>query len=190
MIIEGLCTTTNVDGSTNIAPMGPIVDHDLTTFLFRPFQTSTTFQNLKRTGCGVFHVTDDVGMIARAAIGKLDHRPELFPSKIIDGFVIASACRWYEFEVVDIVDTHQRSEITTELKHVGRLRDFWGLNRAKHAILEAAITATRIHLFDPEKIEAQLAELKIIVEKTASDDDRRTFEFLESFIETEIRQRP
>ena len=71
LILEGIVTTTNADGQPNISPMGPIVEPDLRTLILRPYQTSTTFQNLKRTGVGIFHVVDNVNLLARAAIGKL-----------------------------------------------------------------------------------------------------------------------
>lgn len=182
MILEGLCTTININGSVNIAPMGPIVDFELTTFLFRPFQSSTTFQNLKRTRCGVFHVTDDAGMIARAAIGMLHEPPEFKPAVVIDGQILSKACRWYEFEVLSIDDAEQRTEIRTELRHTGRIRDFWGFNRARHAILEAAILATRLHLLSVEEIEQQMRHLEIIVQKTASQADTASFELLQNYI--------
>lgn len=176
MILEGLCTTINADGTLNVAPMGPVVDEELTRFLFRPFQSSMTFANLQRTGCGVFHVTDDVGMIALAAIGQLAELPETFGATAIDGQVIASACRWYEFEVESIDASEQRSEVTTVIKHVGRLRDYWGLNRARHAILEAAILATRLHLLDHKVVRQELDRLRVIVKKTANESDARVFE--------------
>ncbi|MBT5020976.1 DUF447 family protein [Planctomicrobium sp.] len=182
MIIEGLCTTQNKDGVVNIAPMGPIVNEDLTSFFFRPFQSSTTFQNLKETGCGVFHVTDDVGLIARAAIGKLESLPELLPAKEIDGHVIASACRWYEFQVESIDESSQRSEITTNLQHVGHLRDYWGQNRARNVILEAAILCTRLHILDADEVSRQFEGFEIIVEKTASPTDAETFQLLKSYV--------
>ena len=68
MIVEGIVTTLNEDGSPNISPMGPVVDEALTRFRLRPFQTSTTFKNLKRTGEAVFHVVDDVELLAKAAV--------------------------------------------------------------------------------------------------------------------------
>lgn len=182
MIIEGVCTTINDDGSPNIAPMGPVVNEELTNFLFRPFQTSATFQNLKRTGQGVFHVTDDVGLIARAAIGKLDKLPELKPAEHVHGNIIQSACRWYEFEVVAIDDSHQRSEISTHIVHQGTLRDYWGFNRARHAILEAAILATRLHILDRSEIMKQMETFQVIVDKTASASDVETFELLSEYI--------
>ena len=54
MILEGIVTTINADGTVNISPMGPIVDAALTRLELRPFQTSTTFQNLRRTGRACF----------------------------------------------------------------------------------------------------------------------------------------
>ena len=77
-LLEGIVTTLNEDGSPHIAPMGPIVDAEFTQILLRPYRTSTTYQNLKRTGQGVLHVTDDVEMFARAAVGQLKTTPRLF----------------------------------------------------------------------------------------------------------------
>ena len=34
-------------------------------------RTSTTYAQLKRTGQGVFHVTDDVELLAQAAVGAI-----------------------------------------------------------------------------------------------------------------------
>ena len=45
-------------------------------FVLRPFRTSTTYTNLKARGEGVFHVTDDVLLLAQTAIGAaLDAGP-------------------------------------------------------------------------------------------------------------------
>ncbi|SFJ55591.1 DUF447 domain-containing protein [Planctomicrobium piriforme] len=182
VIVEGICTTRNADGTFNVAPMGPIVDPSLTSFLFRPFQSSTTFANLQATGCGVFHITDDVQLIAQAAVGKVDPRPEMFAAHSIDGAVLADCCRWYEFRVTSVDASASRTEIQTEVVHVGRVRDFFGFNRAKHAVLEAAILATRLHLLTPDDVNAQLERLKVMVEKTAGPKEQAAFEFLQQRI--------
>src|SRR5687767_14375291 len=88
LIAEGIVTTVNPDGSANISPMGPRVNRDFTQLLLRPFQTSTTYQNLKRTGEGVFHITDDVLLIAKAAVGQLTPRPPLEPAPHVLGFLL------------------------------------------------------------------------------------------------------
>ena len=64
MILEGLVTTTDADGTPHLAPMGPTRGRRLRSLLLRPFPTSNTYRNLVRHGEGVFHVTDDVLLIA------------------------------------------------------------------------------------------------------------------------------
>lgn len=182
MIIEGLCTTRNADGSINFAPMGPVVDPDLTTFLFRPFQSSRTFTNLERERCGVFHVIDDVLLLAQAALGDLPVVPETFSALHIPGAVIASACRWYEFQVTTIDASQPRSEIQTRLIHVGHMRDSFGFNRAKHAVIEAAILCTRLHLLSREEIERAWPAFASAVEKTAGPREQEAFDYVCAYL--------
>ena len=183
MILEGIVTTRNGDGTTNVAPMGPIVDPAMTSLTLRPFQTSTTYANLKRTGCGVLHVTDDVLLIARAALGCLTPLPPMQPAVHVEGDVIADACRWYEFRVVKFDDSSERTHIETDVVHVGRIRDFFGFNRAKHAVIEAAILATRLHLLPLDDIRRQLAELRAAIHKTGGPTEREAFELIERHVE-------
>jgi hypothetical protein len=51
--------------------------------------------------------------------------------------------------------------------HRGVKREFIGFNRARHAVLEAAIYATRVHLLPRPFLESELERLRVIVEKTA-----------------------
>src|SRR4051794_11842207 len=96
-LLEGLVTTLNVDGTPHVAPMGPIVDVGFTLLLLRPYCTSTTYQNLTRTGEGVLHVTDDVELIAKAAVGQLTETPRVIAAEMVKGVILADACRWYAF---------------------------------------------------------------------------------------------
>jgi hypothetical protein len=182
MILEGIVTTLNVDHTVNVAPMGPIVDETMEALLLRPFQTSTTYRNLKRTGCGVLHVTDDVLLLAQAAINRLDPPPGTVPAQHVEGVVLTSACRWYEFEVTALDDRQERTHIEARVVHRGRLRDFFGFNRAKHAVLEAAILATRLHLLPREQVDAEFARLAVPVDKTAGPQERRAFAILQKYV--------
>jgi hypothetical protein len=166
--------------------MGPIVDERLTTLFFRPFQTSTTFANLKATGCGVFHITDDVDLIARAAVGELTELPEMFPARHVAGSVIANACRWYEFEVASLDESKTRAEIHCRVVHEGKLRDFLGLNRAMYAVLEGAILATRLHLIPKKEIRRQFEHLGVIVDKTAGPREQAAFKFLKKYVKRHL----
>jgi hypothetical protein len=182
MILEGIVTTLSADGSVNIAPMGPRVDESMRRIVLRPFRTSTTYQNLKHSGQGVLHVTDDVELLARAAIGRLEPLPELVPAEGTEGFRLANTCRWYSFRVRELDDQTQRTTIVAEVTARGRVRDFFGFNRAKHAVVEAAILATRIHLLPADEVAAEFARLKVLVDKTGGPQEERAFRVLSDYV--------
>ena len=183
LILEGIVVTLDAAGEPNIAPMGPRVDRDISRLLLRPFQTSHTYRNLKASACGVFHVTDDVELLARAAVEQLNPPPNLTP---IGGFPcprLADACRWFAFRVESLDDSDQRVAIECRVVARGELRPFFGFNRAKHAVVEGAILATRIGIIASEEIRREMERLAVIVEKTAGVQERSAFKFLQSYID-------
>jgi len=190
MILEGIVTTTNEDGSTNISPMGPAVDDEsFTSFLLRPFTTSTTYKNLKRFGHGVLHVTDDVNLMARAAVGRIHPEPAMLAGVPSHRRVLANCCHWFAFDVSKLDGTNDRTEISCQVVETGRVRDFFGFNRAKHAVLEAAILATRLHLLPDDDVRKKLADLQVMVAKTAGRSEEEAFDFLMSYVESHRKQR-
>ena len=182
MILESIVTTINEDGSVNVSPMGPSVENDLSTFELRPFDTSRTFVNLKRNRAGVLHITDDVGIFARSAIGKLDPLPPLQDAERVSGKIISNACRWHEFEVEFIDETGPRMNLNCKTVCSARNRDLWGFNRGKHAVLEAAILATRLEFLPAEEIANQFICLQTIVEKTGGIQERNAFALLSDHV--------
>lgn len=183
MILEGIVTSLDAGGAINIAPMGPIVDEGMQTLILRPFQTSTTCRNLKQHPQGVFHVVDDVLLLARATINRLDAPPPIVPAERVRGAVLADACRWYEFEIDEFDDSAERTRLVARVVHAGRIRDFFGFNRAKHAVLEAAILASRVHILPRADIMEQLQPLRPLVEKTAGPREREAFDLLVRYID-------
>lgn len=182
LILEGLVTTQNADQSLHVAPMGPLVDSSLTHFTLRPFQTSQTFANLQRTREGVLHVTDDVELLAQAAINRLQGKPAVQPATVVRGYVLTGACRWFEFRIRVGDLSEARARLECDVVHQGQLRDFFGLNRAKHAVVEAAILATRRHLLPPDELAAELQRLRPLVDKTGGESEHRAFALLEAFV--------
>lgn len=185
-ILEGLVTTLNVDGSVNISPMGPIVDDSLDRLWLRPFQTSTTYQNLKREGAGVFHITDDVELFAQAAVGQPASAPSLLPGRSPRSAVLIDACRWYAFEVESLDDAAERTSIIARVIERGVRREFLGFNRAKHAVIEAAILATRVHLSDRSEMQAEFDRLAVPIQKTGAAAEHRAFNYLRRHVEQAI----
>lgn len=182
LILEGIVTSLAADGAVNVAPMGPEVDEALTRFVLKPFRTATTYENLKRSGEAVFHVTDDVELIARAAVGHLDPLPTMQAAPSISSRILSGACRWYALRVRSLDDREERTRIECDVVDQGRLRDFLGFNRAKHAVVEAAILATRTHLLPANEVLNELARLRPAVEKTGGPAEQRAFEFLVAYV--------
>ncbi len=178
MIVEGLLTSVNQDGVVNVAPMGPIVHGDFESLTLRPFAGSTTFHNLVNTKVGVFHVVDDVEIIAEAAIRRLMTTPSVRPAAQVPGYVLANCCRWFEFQILDIDTSNERSVMIAEVVHTAEVRPFRGFNRARHAVIEAAILATRVHILPQDEINLQLGFLASAVEKTGDDVEKAAFEML------------
>jgi hypothetical protein len=96
--------------------------------------------------------------------------------------VISDACRWYEFQVTSIDDRAQRATIACDVVGRGRIRDFFGFNRAKHAVIEAAVLATRLEFLQDEYVYGEMRRLAGIVEKTAGQQERRAFQLLDEYV--------
>ena len=182
MILEGIVTTLGDGGSVNISPMGPLVSDDFRRLTLRPFQTSRTFRSLKAHGEGVFHVTDDVELLAKAAVGPIE--APVRPAQRVRGWILEGACRAYEFRVVEVDDRAERATLHAEIVRREEMREFFGFNRAKHAVVEAAVLASRVHILPVTNILAQLRDLDVLVTKTGGPAERRAFDFLKSYVES------
>jgi uncharacterized protein len=189
MILEGIVTTVNPKGRVHISPMGPRVDPAIHQILLRPYSTSQTYRNLVAHGEGVLHVTDDVMLLARAALGHFESVPPHVPANNVKGFVLSDVCRYFEFRVRSFDDREERVQIEAEVVHTGRFRDFFGFNRAKNAVVEAAILATRTAHLPLDDVDAEFRRLAIIVEKTGGAQEHGAFAVLREHVEKEKRKR-
>ncbi len=183
VILESIVTTADAAGSVNVAPMGPDVeDESFSRITLKPFRSSRTFANLRQTGVAVVHVTDDVELIAAAATGPIDaglHVESLLGRwhKLVD------CCRWFAVEVDAWQEDPQRPQALCRIVHHGVQRPMFGLNRGKHAVVEAAILATRLELLGCEEVRRQMRLLLPLVEKTGGPAEHRAWRQLESFVD-------
>ena len=183
MIVEGIVTTIGEDGLPHIAPMGPRTDPTIARLTLRPFKTSTTYKNLRRAREGVFHITDDVELLARAAVGRVEPPPAFAACATIATPRLAYTCRWFAFRVEEVDDGGERATFMATIVERGSIRDFLGFNRAKHAVLEGAILATRLHFLPRDEVLSEFRRLSVLVEKTAGEQERRAFDFLRRHVE-------
>lgn len=190
LILEGLVSTTSADGKFHLSPMGPTVDREVKTLFLRPFSTSQTCQNLLAVPEGVFHVTDDAELLAQALIGRIDPNLATRPAKVINGVVVSNACRRFEFRVICHDDSEERAFLTCEIVHREEVRPFFGWNRAKHAVVEAAILASRVGILPADEIQSEMRRLEVIVGKTAGDQEFRAFALLKDYIRLQLDTAP
>ena len=195
MILESIVTSVDANAAVNIAPMGPVVQFvseptDPHGFVLRPFESSRTLANLRTNPFAVIHVTDDAGLFARAAVGTVPAAELVVPVDFAASANSAASVRdaswwrlrdchrWFAVEVESIEGDGPRFDVPCRIRHSEIVRPFFGLNRARHAIIEAAILATRTHLLPAEAIRQQLDQLAPLVSKTAGDAEREAFAFL------------
>lgn len=188
-VLEGLITTLDQESNINLAPMGLIptlnAAGEIERLTLRPFPESQTYRNLLDHPEGVFHLTDRVLLLAQAIVKSLDlSNLELIPAKMIRGYQLASACQAYEFRITKIDDSSLRKVMQAEVISTNQFRLFYGFNRGCHAVIEAAILASRVHMQDPASILREFEELRIIVEKTGTSETLQAFELLTDYVQS------
>jgi len=180
MINETIITTLNKDGSIHIAPMG--VRHEDDFYVIAPFKPSTTLKNLQRSGQAVINMTDDVRIFAGCLTGHYDW-PTIDVSAI-NGKRLAAALSHIEIEVAHQEGDGLRPVFYCSEKHQETHAPFMGLNRAKAAVLEAAVLVSRLHMLPDEKIDNEIEYLQIAIDKTASEHELEAWGWLMDRIRT------
>jgi hypothetical protein len=163
LIVETIVTTVSQDGVVNCAPMG--VEWGEEVIVLKPFLETATYRNALASRVAVVNLTDDVRVFARAAISNPQYTT--VAATVVRGVMLADCCSWRELEARAVDSTPPRARLEMTVVHRGARREFIGFNRARHAVLEAAIYATRLHLLPRSFVEGELARLQVIVDKTA-----------------------
>lgn len=181
-LIETVMTTTAPDGAVNCAAMGVRWGENELTFW--PFDTTRTLRNLRARSQAVVHLTDDVLLFVRAALGH--PQPATRPAAAIDGAVIEDVNAWREVEVVEIAPTDDglpRSRVRARVVASGvGPRPPLGLCRARHAVVEASILASRLRWLDPGEVRSELDDLQVLVDKTGGPAERAAMDYVRDHI--------
>ncbi len=174
MIHETIITTINADQTVHIAPMGIQQENGL--FIIAPFKPSTTLENLERTGQAVINMTDDVRIFAGCLTGRRDW--PTVQTEVIKGQRLDNVLSHIEVEVDHCEEDDVRPKFFCTVKHEQTHHAFHGLNRAKAAVLEAAILVSRLDRLPAEKIDAEIDYLKIAIDKTAGEEELEAWGWL------------
>jgi uncharacterized protein len=173
-VIETVVTTINPDGSVNCGAMG--VEWGEQRIVIKPYRGTRTLRNLRATAAAVVNLTDDILLFSQAALG--DPHPPTRPATSIEGAVLEDACSWREVRVEAIDDGSARARVSAIVVGGGAGREFLGLNRARHAVLEASILASRARMLAASDIDAELRRLQVLVDKTGGPREREAMEYV------------
>jgi len=183
VIVETLVTTLDDEGRPNVAPMGVVWAED--EIVLKPYRETTTFRNLARSPEAVVNLVDDVVYYVRAALASPVYPAE--PAVVVRGVVLEAACSWRELRVRESDTSQERARFVCAVVHRAVRREFIGYNRARNAVLEATILATRTRFLPMESIVAEYARLQVIVDKTAGPAEREAMAMLVEFVRGEAR---
>ena len=184
MVIETVVTTLDRAGEANFAAMGVVWGEESITI--RPFANTRTYRNLSEVGEAVVNVTDNVLIFARSALSR--EKFECVPARHVRGVVLKDTCYWREVVVKQIVlpenenGAARRAEIVTQVVGGGAVRQFGGLCRAKHAVVEASILASRLRFLPRQETLKELDGLDALVEKTGGPTEREAMDFILAYI--------
>ncbi len=184
MIIETIFSTLDENGKPNFAPMGILWGEDFV--IVRPFRTSQTYRNLLSSGHGVANLSDNVLAFVQCAL--YDEILPSFPAVTVPGVVFQDACSWLELAVVGGGGSEERAEFRCQVLHKGRHKDFLGFCRARNAVIEAAIMATRLAFHDRNRATDILNQYMKIVEKTGSEIEKQAFQLVCEYVEKQGEQ--
>jgi hypothetical protein len=180
VIVETIVTTVGPAGAPHFAAMGVLWGEERITI--RPYLTTRTYRNLTASREAVVNVTDDVLLFVKSA---LTHEPlPSAPARRVSVPVLRDACHWREVAVEDVVvpQAAERAEVVTRVVERGERRPFVGLCRAKHAVVEASILASRRRLLSLEAILGELGRLDELVEKTGGPREREAMALIRTYL--------
>jgi hypothetical protein len=191
MIRETIVTTLSAAGEVHIAPLGLVADPaggEGDRWIIAPFRPSTTLDNLRANPYAVANFTDDALIFAGCLTGSRDWPTR--PASRVPGRVLDAALAHAELKVARVEEDEQRPRFHCKVVFEANHAPFQGFNRAKAAVIEAAILASRLHMLPREKIERELGYLQIAVEKTAGPREHEAWRLIVEKIEDHFKHAP
>jgi hypothetical protein len=181
-IVETILSTADPDGGAHFAPMG--VEWTPPVLVVRPYHDTVTCRNLHARQEGVINITDNVLTFARTALS--DEPVRWTTATSVRGGILEDACAAYEVKVQEAIRSDPRATFRCRVVCSRHYRPFLGFNRARHAVIEAAIAATRLQWLSPAQVQDELDRCAVMIEKTGGDQEREALAFIRRYVESRI----
>jgi hypothetical protein len=181
-LIETVVTTLEPGGEVNCAAMGVRWgDEEL---VWWPFEGTRTLRNLRARGEAVVHLTDDALLFVQSALGR--PQPATRPATQVDGGVIETCSAWREVVVTEIAEPTgelPRPQVRARVVAAGLgSQPPLGMCRARHAVVEASIAASRLRLLGPDHVAGELDRLQELVDRAAGPRERAAMDYVRDYV--------
>lgn len=180
IIYETIVISADEYNHPHLAPFGVRERDGL--ILIAPFRPSRSLDNLLNSRSAVLNFTDDVRIFAGALTGRRSW--PVHKADKIQGYVLDSALAHRELELVEIQEDAMRPQLYFRVVHEVNHAPFRGFNRAQAAVIELAVLVSRLDRLSMEKIESEMAYLRIAIEKTAGERELEAWYWLTEHIES------
>ena len=183
MIHEVIVTTINKDKKVHIAPMGvKILQSDSKKYVqISPFKPSQTLNNILETKIATVNFIDNVKVFSGIVTEeKKDWELEVFDDKFAPH--LQNTNTHMNVEASEEHDDPVRPRIICEVVNEQIHRPFLGFNRAQFSVIELAVLSTRLGRIDDNKIKDEMKYLKIGIDKTAGENEKEAWEWIEKKI--------
>tara|TARA_B100000902_G_scaffold20305_1_gene24363 strand:+ start:1174 stop:1749 length:576 start_codon:yes stop_codon:yes gene_type:complete len=183
MIHEVIVTTRNMNNKVHIAPMGiKLLNENSEKFAqISPFKPSQTLDNILETDIATINFIDDVKVFAGIVTGKKkDWKLASSQDKHVPHLEHTNT---HMNAIVDkVFDDSVRPKIKCKIINEEVHRSFLGFNRAQFSVIELAVLSTRLGMIDDNKVKEELKYLKIGIDKTAGDNEKEAWGWIENKI--------
>jgi hypothetical protein len=174
MIRESIVITADREGRAHIAPIGLIAEGD--GWIIAPFRPSTTLDNLQAVPFATASHTDDVRVFAGCLTDRRDW--PMLPSEEVPVPRLSGALAHAELAVAEVRDDPQRPRFLCRVVRIATHGPFPGFNRAKAAVIEAAILVSRLDMLPRDRIERELNYLQSAIDKTGGPKEVEAWSWL------------
>ena len=176
---ETIVTTRNENNTIKVSPLGVYIENDI--LKIKPFKPSISLDNILRNNSGVINYIDDVRIFA-SCITKKNINIEFVETNKINCARIKNSISHTEFIVKKVEHDDSRPTIICQTVNEEIHKMYYGFNRAKAAVIELCILASRLGIIDDEKIKDEIKYLKISIDKTAGEPELEAWNWLIEYI--------
>ena len=184
MIIETIISTMSKEKKPQTSPFGIKKKNKLV--LISPYLPSTTHTNMLENKFASISYTDNASIFVECIIKNQNFLMKKCTS--IEAYYVKDSLRHDEVKVVNYIKDDERPTFECEIIHSENHGSFLGINRARNALIEACILATRINLLPKKKILSELEYLENAILKTSGKIEQMSWNKLKKFIDKKIKK--